>query len=310
MMAYTCLVVALSLLFIQSEACLIFPPPPTPAPTPAPSTAAQSTTAIATTSKPKACPMDGKTCVAEGNVVALKSTDSTEKSNKECEDYEDSKCKFWTYVPTRRLCFLLSSCSEKAEDGIISGDKGCIVPLSKITVFNLFADKAVKEIKIEWENSAVCPTVDIAELAALKSQELTYYEKPDSLKCGKLKKVEGKMDTVACTALENVDPANFYFKTDLADPTKFCPMDGKSCVNWGGNVLNKKLADSPDKCNKECEDYEDSKCKFWTYVPTNGLCFLLSSCSENAEDGIISGDKGCIVQSGKCVIETNPKITN
>ena len=84
----------------------------------------------------------------------------------------------------------------------------------------MFADKAAKEIKIEWENSAVCPTVDIAELASLKNQELTYFEKPDSLKCGKVKKVEGKMDAEACTALENFDPANFYFKTNLADPTK------------------------------------------------------------------------------------------
>ena len=81
-------------------------------------------------------------------------------------------------------------------------------------------DKAVQEIKIEWEFSAVCPDVDIAELAALKSQELTYYEKPDSLKCGKLKKVSGKMDTTDCTVLENVDAANFYIKTDLADTTK------------------------------------------------------------------------------------------
>ena len=136
--------------------------------------------------------------------------------DKECDDYEDSKCKFWTYVPTRRLCFLLCHCVEKEEAGIISGEKGCIVPSSKITFFNLCPDKAVQEIKIEWEFSAVCPDVDIAELAALKSQELTYYEKPDSLKCGKLKKVSGLMDATSCTALENVDPANFYIKPDLA----------------------------------------------------------------------------------------------
>ena len=140
--------------------------------------------------------------------------------DKECEDYEDSKCRFWTYVPTRRLCFLLSSCSEKDEAGIVSAQKGCIVPSSKITAFNLCPDKAVQEIKIEWEFKTVCPDVEIAELAALKSQELTYFEKPDSLKCGKLKKVSGKMGdgmgAVDCTALDNVDPANFYIKPDLA----------------------------------------------------------------------------------------------
>ena len=79
MMAYTCLVVALSLFIIQSEACFV---PPHPATTPAPSTAPLSTTAKATTAKQKDCPMDGKTCVGEGNVLALKSADSPEKCSK------------------------------------------------------------------------------------------------------------------------------------------------------------------------------------------------------------------------------------
>ena len=103
---------------------------------------------------------------------------------------------------------------------IISGDKGCKIPSSKFTAFSLFTDKAAKDIKIEWEYSAACANVKIAELAALKSQEIKYFKAPDSLKCGKLKKVSGKMDATACTALENVDPVNIYFKTDLADATK------------------------------------------------------------------------------------------
>ena len=84
-----------------------------------------------------------------------------------------------------------------------------------MTVFNLFSDKSAKTIVIEWENSAVCPKVEIAEIEKLKDKEVKYFEKPDSLKCGKIKKVEGKMDTVVCTALENVEPANIYFKTIL-----------------------------------------------------------------------------------------------
>ena len=83
----------------------------------------------------------------------------------------------------------------------------------------MISDKDATEIKIEWEN---CPDVDIAELKSLKNKEITYFEEPDSLKCGRLKKVSSKMsdgmDAVNCTALENVDPANFYIKTDLADP--------------------------------------------------------------------------------------------
>ena len=86
----------------------------------------------------------------------------------------------------------------------------------------MFKDKPAKEIKIEWEFSTVCPNVEIAELAALSNDDkIKYFEKPDSIKCGQIKKVSGKMDTVDCApALENVDPTNIYFKTDLTDPTK------------------------------------------------------------------------------------------
>ena len=141
--------------------------------------------------------------------------------DEECEKLADSKCKFWTYVPTRKLCFLLSSCVEKAEDGVISGEKGCKVPSSMLTVFNLSTEKAAKDIKIEWENPTVCPDTVFAEIASLKSEKVTYFEKPDSLKCGKMKKVTGKIDTVECKPdLEDKDPADFYFKTDLTDPKK------------------------------------------------------------------------------------------
>ena len=76
------------------------------------------------------------------------------------------------------------------------------------------------QISIEWEFSAVCPDVDIAEMKSLRSQEIKYFEEADTLRCGcgKLKKVSGKVDTVDCTALE--DSANFYLKTNLFDPSK------------------------------------------------------------------------------------------
>ena len=83
-------------------------------------------------------------------------------------------------------------------------------------------DKHAMEIKIEWEFSSVCPDVSIVEIAPLDqvSDRVKYFEKPDSIKCGKLKKVSGKIDTVDCSALENVDPAPIYVKFDLANPTK------------------------------------------------------------------------------------------
>ena len=110
------------------------------------------------------------------------------------------------------------SCLEKSEEGSISGEKGCVVPSSKFSVHNLFTDKGAKTILVEWENSGVCPNVEIAEIE--KSKSVTYLEKSDFLKCGKLKKVTGKRDVTDCTALENVEPADIYFKTDLADKSK------------------------------------------------------------------------------------------
>ena len=90
-----------------------------------------------------------------------------------------------------------------------------------LTVFNLSPDKPAKEVKIVWENPTVCPdTVLAADIAALKSEKVTYFEKPDSLKCGKMKKVTGKIDTEECTALDDKEPADIYFKLDLTDATK------------------------------------------------------------------------------------------
>ena len=85
--------------------------------------------------------------------------------------------------------------------------------------------QTAKTIKVTWNTN--CADEEIAELATLKSQDITYFESPDSLKCGAIRKVEGKMqlglNQVDCTALgvvDSVDPANIYIKTDLADTTK------------------------------------------------------------------------------------------
>ena len=90
----------------------------------------------------------------------------------------------------------------------------------------MIGDKGAKDIKIEWEFSAACANVEIAELKSLKYQEIKFFEAPDSLKCGKLKKVSGKMDTTDCTVLENVDAANFYIKPDLSNnPATACMIE-------------------------------------------------------------------------------------
>merc|ERR1711936_596245 len=202
----------LSLVIILSEARI--PPPPSPSPTTTKAPSSSTTKAPTTTAKPKDCPMDGKTCLAD-NLIEMKSADGADACNDECKKTADSKCKFWTYVPTRKICFILSSCVEKTEEGSISGENGCVIPSSKLSVFNLTA----KTIKIEWENS-VCANEEIAELETLKNKEVKYCEKPDSLKCGKLKKVSGSMDATACKDLENAEAGDIYIKTDLTDVAK------------------------------------------------------------------------------------------
>merc|ERR1712137_1284597 len=198
----------LSLVITLSEACI--PPPPSPSPTTTKAPSSSTTKAPTTTAKPKDCPMDGKTCLAD-NLIEMKSADGADACNDECKKTADSKCKFWTYVPTRKICFILSSCVEKAEEGSISGENGCVIPSSKLSVFNL-TPKTAKTIKIEWENS-VCANEEIAELETLKNKEVKYFEKPDSLKCG-------NMDATACKDLENAEAGDIYFKTDLTDVAK------------------------------------------------------------------------------------------
>ena len=61
-MAYTSLVVALTLFISQSEACFPTSPPPT--------------------STATACPLDGKTCVGEGNTLELKSANGLDVCSK------------------------------------------------------------------------------------------------------------------------------------------------------------------------------------------------------------------------------------
>ena len=68
--------VALSLLITQSEAC--FPPPP------APPSETMTTTAKTTTTKPLDCPLDGKTCIGEDNLLddGLKAADGPDACSK------------------------------------------------------------------------------------------------------------------------------------------------------------------------------------------------------------------------------------
>ena len=69
----------LSLVIILSEACI--PPPPSPSPTTTKAPSSSTTKAPTTTAKPKDCPMDGKTCLAD-NLIEIKAADGPDACSK------------------------------------------------------------------------------------------------------------------------------------------------------------------------------------------------------------------------------------
>merc|ERR1712137_723148 len=199
-------ILAISLVVFVSEACWP-PPPPPPATTttakPDSSTAAKPTT---TTGPIYQCPIGGltgkgDTCVTGDNLLKLEASTNPEDCNKKCTDYANSECKFWSFVPTRKLCFLLKSCTKKAEEGTVS--------------------------EVKFEPAATCPPQKAGaaadgKIGKLGNFKFTYYSAPPSMACTKI-----STDTICkwgaeeCKLAAAVDPiTNLYVKTTVADPKK------------------------------------------------------------------------------------------
>jgi len=219
---------AITLVDFPSEACFTFPPPPpTPTPTPTPTPAPPAPT---TTTAPKyKCPIGGETskgvsCI-DNNILpdGIKSAvDNVLLCNKECVDYKDSECKFWTYTPARKNCFLLSSCVKDDgpnAEGLVSGEKGCEVPSKNFTITNLIAED-ITDCKIDWEPTDVCPQETVAEIKTLKSNTVTYFTAPPPIGCTKITKVECTWGSVKCATSGAIDVPipNLYVKTKLSAP--------------------------------------------------------------------------------------------
>jgi len=224
-------ILAISLVVFVSEACWP-PPPPPPATTttakPDSSTAAPPTTTTGPTYK---CPIGGltgkgDTCVTGDNLLKLEASTNPEDCNKKCTDYANSECKFWSFVPTRKLCFLLKSCTKKAEEGTVSGEKGCKVPSKSFTLFNLI-DADLTDCEVKFEPAATCPPQKAGaaadgKIGKLGNFKFTYYSAPPSMACTKI-----STDTICkwgaeeCKLAAAVDPiTNLYVKTTVADPKK------------------------------------------------------------------------------------------
>lgn len=230
-----CPVLAISLAVFLSEACIFTPPPPTPTTPKVTTTKAPSPT----TTKPTKyeCPIGGETdkgttCVGSQNVLSpdgIVSANNPIECNKKCTDYKDSKCKFWSFVPTRKICFLLSSCVRTPEPGVLSGEKGCIVPSKEFTIFNLI-NKELTDCKAKWEPTDICPEQNVGTdakttIAPFGKSKVLYFAAPPSIGCTKITAISCNFGAEKCEYDANKLPINvpipnLYVKTKLADPTK------------------------------------------------------------------------------------------
>jgi len=226
-----CTVLSIVLATLPAESCII-KPVTTPAPTPTPTTAPATTpTTAPTTTQPKyECPIGGskstgETCVGGSNVLSpdgvVFSVANPIDCNKKCEDFSDSKCRFWSYIPTRDICFLLSSCEKKPEEGTVSGEKGCIVPSQNFTVFNLITPEAeLTDCKAKWEPTDACPEQEIGtggKIPKAGSAVVTYFTAPPSIGCTKITEASCKWGAKECktSAAINVPIPNLFVKTVL-----------------------------------------------------------------------------------------------
>jgi len=229
-------VLAISLVISLTEGCWP-PPPPTPTTTPPPTTTKTTpTTTSGTTTGKYDCPIGGKedkgtTCVGSDNVIKIEPSKDPEECNKKCE--AEAKCKFWTFVPTRKLCFLLSSCDKKAQESVVSGEKGCKVPSKSFTLFNLI-DKEITNCAVTWDPTDICPEQKAGAAAdgkipALGNFAFTYFDAPPSLACKSITKVTCKWDNAGTEKecllkaedlpIEVKDITSLYVKTTLPGGT-------------------------------------------------------------------------------------------
>ena len=90
-------------------------------------------------------------------------------------------------------------------------------PSALLSIINS-TGRTVSDFGIVWENSGPdCPSLLFNEIPPLQHLKLLYL-----LKCGKMKKVSGKVDGEECTPLQNVEPADIYIKFKSIGSTQKC----------------------------------------------------------------------------------------
>merc|ERR1711936_1382649 len=88
-------------------------------------------------------------------------------------------------------------------EGSISGFKGCLLDTQKFSVCNLYLDKDVTDVKVEWEDKDKCPD-ETYSIPKRQCQVIEYYDAPESLSCGNLMQLSANVDSTACSAIMNV----------------------------------------------------------------------------------------------------------
>ena len=141
--------------------------------------------------------------------------------DRKCVDYKDSKCKFWSFVPKKQVCYLLSSCEKKDEVGVVSGEKGCEPKSESFTVHNSI-DADLTECKATWEPSEVCPVQAVEKNGKIPkggSAKVTYFDAPPSIECTKLTEVLCKWGNKECKSEAFVVPvpSTLFVKTKGTD---------------------------------------------------------------------------------------------
>ena len=138
--------------------------------------------------------------------------------DKKCVD--ESNCKFWSFIPTRKFCFLLSSFVENPQEGVVSGYSGCMVPDKSFTIFSMVDEEL--ECTVTYEPKDICPP-ETEKIDARVYKVFTYFVAPPSIACTKITEIVCKGAKLECKTKAPIElpvPLSLFVKTTLTDPTK------------------------------------------------------------------------------------------
>jgi len=121
-----------------------------------------------------------------------------------------------------------------AQEGIVSGQKGCNPPFKKWTLYNLI-DADLKECTVTWKPKEICPEQKSGKdgdgkLEKFGNFEFTYFTAPPSLACTEVTEVSCKWNNAGTDVICKTDKPiavtsdnpvpSLYVKKKLPDKTE------------------------------------------------------------------------------------------